>query len=231
MTVIDPTARVADLVVAVPRRARLFEQLRIDYCCGGDRTLEEACLRRDLNPSTVATLIAAFDDRPGEDREAHDVGRASVGDLCDHIVSAHHQPLRGELVRIGELLSTVVRVHGTQRPALLDLQRLFDGLRRELEHHMATEEADLFPACRAAEREGAAVDERLVREHEDEHDDVGETLVALRELSGGYETKLALCGTHRALLEALRELEIDLHQHVHEENNILFPRVRALVAA
>jgi regulator of cell morphogenesis and NO signaling len=231
MTAVDPATSLADLVVAVPGRAPLLERLRLDYCCGGGRSLAEACAQHGLDPDTVAALIAALDDVPSAVTAPHDVGGASIPDLCEHIVVAHHDRLRRDLPRISELLATVVRVHGVQRPDLLDLQRLFEGMRSDLEAHLAIEEQTLFPACRAAAETGAGVDAGLLAEHEADHAEVGEALVALRELSGGYESKLALCGTHRALLESLHELELETHQHVHEENNILFGRVRALAAS
>jgi regulator of cell morphogenesis and NO signaling len=199
VTAIDPTTRLADLVIAVPRRAQLLEQLRLDYCCRGDRTLAQACAQRGLDAATVATLIAAFDERPISRDQPHDVARASIAELCEHIISAHHEPLRRELPRMSELLGTVVRVHGTQRPELHDLQRLLTGLRRDLEQHIAVEEAILFPACRAAERHAGVVDEDLLAAHETEHGAAGEALVALRELSGGYERKLALCSRGSAV--------------------------------
>jgi regulator of cell morphogenesis and NO signaling len=229
MTDIDPADTLAALVVADPRRARLLERLRLDYCCGGDRTLAEACALRRLDPVTVATLMDVFADEATCGPEPHDVGRASIRELCDHIVRSHHQPLRRDLARIADRLATVVRVHGGQHPELADLRRVFEGMRHELVDHLELEEATLFPACRAAEGQpGAEIDLVLIAAHEVDHAQVGEALVALRELSGGYRMQAALCGTHRALLESLRALELDLHQHIHEENNILFPRVRAL---
>lgn len=228
MTLIEPTDTLADLVVAKPGRARLFEQLQLDYCCGGTRTLGEACAQRGLDTSTVATLIAAIDAEPDGAHETHDVTRASIGELCDHVVTAHHDRMRRELPLIADLTATVVRVHGVQHPELVDLQRVFTAMRTDLEAHMLLEEDTLFPACRATEAGTMrGVDDELLAEHEADHVEVGQALEALRELSGGYGAKRALCGTHRALLESLHDLEIDLHQHVHEENNILFPRVRA----
>jgi regulator of cell morphogenesis and NO signaling len=228
MTAIDPSSTLADIVVARPARTRLLEQLQLDYCCGGARTLAEACAQRGLDADTVATLIAATDTEPEGPRETHDLSRASIGELCDHVITAHHDLMRRELPFISDLTTTVVRVHGVQHPELLDLQRVFTSMRADLEAHMRLEEDTLFPACRATEA-GAmrGVDDELLGEHEADHVEVGQALEALRELSGGYGTKLALCGTHRALLESLHALELDLHQHVHEENNILFPRVRA----
>ncbi len=86
----------------------------------------------------------------------------------------------------------------------------------------------MFPACRAVEADGTGVDEDVLAAHEREHMEAGDALTALRELAHDYDSAAALCGTHRRLLEALRGFELDLHQHIHEENNILFARVRAL---
>jgi regulator of cell morphogenesis and NO signaling len=137
--------------------------------------------------------------------------------------------LRSDLQRIDHLLATVVRVHGGEHPELEDLRRVFTGLRDELAEHMTVEERVVFPACGELER-GTRTDlnDEVLGALEDEHADVGNGLVALRELTGGYRTDRAFCGTHRALLEALRALAADLHRHIHEENNVLFPRVRVL---
>ncbi len=233
MKAIDPTISLAELVVAEPRRARLFDQLRLDYCCNGQRSLEEACGQRGLHAATVVELLTVLDREPAlVADEPHDVADVSISELCEHIVTAHHDRMRATLPEISELVATVVRVHQVQRPELQDLRRLFEGMREELESHMTVEEETLFPICRAIEAGDADdVDEGLIVAHETEHESVGEALVALREVSGGYESKRALCGTHRRMLENLRDLELDLHQHVHEENNILFPRVRALAGA
>jgi regulator of cell morphogenesis and NO signaling len=233
MTPIDPTASLADLVLAAPRRAELFERLRLDYCCGGARSLADACARRGLDADTIVAVIAAYDDGAGTGAmEQHDVARASLGDLCDHIVKAHHDHLRRELPRTAELLAKVVRVHGSTHRELHDLQRVFDSLRAELERHMEAEETIVFPACRALEQQpGAHVNGAVLVQMEGDHAGVADALIALRELSDGYRLDRASCATHRALLEALQALELDLHQHIHEENNVLFPRARAMAAA
>lgn len=232
------------LVAERPARIRLFEHLRLDYCCGGSRSLADACRRRGLDPDTVRELVEAMDREgragadpgraaeagPGEER---DWRQASLAELCDHIVAVHHDGLRGELPHLAELLATVVRVHGEGRPELELTERAFAKLRAELEHHIAEEEETLFPALRALEREGdaAGVDLGAVERHVAEHEGVGRSLVALRELAGGYDPAAALCSTHRSLLEGLARFEADLHRHVHEENNVLFPRARQLAAA
>jgi regulator of cell morphogenesis and NO signaling len=231
MPAADHTSTLGDIVLEQPRAAALFERLGLDYCCGGRVTLEEACRQRGLHAMTVATLLHALADEPGDlERNAHDIARASIPELCDHIVMRHHEMLRRELPRINDLLDTVVRVHATTHPDLRDLQRLFAGVRADLEAHMHTEEETLFPACRALEADGA-FDSGLLELLEHDHATTGDALCALRELAGGYDTDAALCGTHRSLLRALRAFELDMHQHVHEENNVLFPRVRARIAA
>jgi regulator of cell morphogenesis and NO signaling len=229
----DHASTLGELVLEQPSAAALFERLGLDYCCGGARTLEEACSQHGLDARTVSVLLEALADEPrGADLEAHDVARATIPELCEHIVTRHHDPLRRDLPRISDLLATVVRVHGKTHRELHDLQRLFTTIREDLEAHMRLEEERLFPACLAlGEGQGAALDDGLLALLEDDHQATGDALCALREVAGGYRTEWALCSTHRALLRALRAFEIDMHQHVHEENNVLFPRARARLAA
>ena len=226
---VDTSATLGDLVIRRPAAGALFERLGLDYCCGGRKTLAEACAQRGVDAATVAVLLESESLEP----RTHDVAGASIGELCDHVVAAHHEPLRAELPRISERVATVVRVHGRTRPELADVQRVFESLRGELEVHMRREEHNLFPACRALDGQGDAAPLRHgeVALLEDDHGATGEALSALRELCADYDPAQALCGTHAALLRALRELELELHQHVHEENNILFPRVRERLAA
>jgi regulator of cell morphogenesis and NO signaling len=227
---IDHGTSLAELVVAQPKAAAVLEHLRLDYCCGGATSLAEACARRGLDAATVAALLDALGDGSfeGDDRAAHDVRRASITDLCDHIVVAHHGPLRPALDRIDHLLGTVLRVHGAQQRSLYDVDRLFAALRSDLEEHMNVEESRLFPACRTLEASGdeAAFDGALLALLEDDHAATGDAMCAIRELSGDFDAAHARCSTHRQLLTELRAFELDLHQHIHEENNILFPRVR-----
>ncbi|MBS1881860.1 MAG: iron-sulfur cluster repair di-iron protein [Actinobacteria bacterium] len=234
MIPLEPTASLAELAAERPARARIFERLRLDYCCGGAQTLAAACADRGLDAATVAELLEAIerDGPPADPVEERDWARAPIDELCEHIVSVHHQRLREEMPRIGELTATVARVHGEGRPELEMVERAFAALREELEPHLAEEERDLFPVCRALERQGAAagLDLATVDRHQAEHEAVGRKLAALRELAGGYQEAEALCSTHLALLTALSEFEADLHRHVHEENNILFPRLRGLIA-
>ena len=232
-TRIDPEQTLGALVAERPALTETLEQLRLDYCCGGDQTLAEACRRRGLDAATVAVLLEQLANAaPLRRVDPHDLRGATVPELCDHIVGAHHDRLRQELPRIEELLATVVRVHGGEHAELHDLERLFTALARDLREHLSTEETSVFPVARAlaAGEQGDARAVELVEEHTAEHTATGDALAALREMAGGYETESAYCGTHRSLLQALEAFELDLHQHVHEENNLLFPRMLALAS-
>jgi regulator of cell morphogenesis and NO signaling len=229
VTPLSPATTVAELVVERPARARLFEQLGLDYCCGGRASLEEACRSRGLDAATVVAMLAAAEAADGAD--GADWSQAGLGELCDHIVGVHHAYLRRELPRLSTLLDKVERAHGGEVAEAADVRAVFAVLRTELERHLDTEERSLFPACRRLES-GTAVDasfEAALEAFEDEHAAAGTLLRRLEELTDGYDTAAARCNTHRAALDGLRELERDLHEHIHEENNILFPR--ALAAA
>lgn len=227
-TLIDPAASLGALVAERPARAELFERLRLEYCCGGRRTLAEACAERGLDLAEVSAMLVAFDaESQAECVEDTDWREESAAALCAHIVSVHHDGLREAFPRLERRLSTVVRVHAAREPRLREIQRLFGQIRGDLEPHLASEENELFPACIVAEQTGTPVAADIIAEHESEHVELGHALVALRVLCDGYDREAALCNTHRALLDELEAFERDLHRHVHEENNILLTRAQA----
>ena len=219
---IDPSRTVAELVLERPSRARVFEELGVDYCCGGATPLTDACAARGVAVEEALTALEAAGDAPTDERDWMTV---PLTELCDHIVSEHHDRLREELPRLDNLLTKVVHAHADERPSVVELRDTFTTLRSDLEAHLAAEEERLFPLVRA----GGPYDADQLRALEHDHAWAGVALARLRELSDGYDLDSALCNTHRATLDGLRELERDLHQHIHEENNVLFPR--ALAAA
>jgi regulator of cell morphogenesis and NO signaling len=221
MATISPGLSLSDLVVEEPSRSRVFEQFGLDYCCGGGHTLEEACRKSGV---PVASVLAALEPLPVT--PSPEWASASISDLIGHIVGTHHAYLRQELPRLSRLLAEVARAHGGQRPELIEVSDTFEMLRAELEGHLDQEEQRAFPAFEDATAGSLGVLELL----EHDHADTGRLLARLSDLTGGFDQSTAFCGTHRAALDALRELARDTHEHVHEENNILFPRVRALLA-
>lgn len=233
LPIVPATTTLGGIVADRPQTAVVFEKLGLDYCCGGQQTLEDACRSKDLEPETVATLLATLDsDAAAGDSSGHDLGKASVDELCDHIVSAHHAPTREELPRISELMAKVVRAHGDGDPEVIELADLFDRTRTELEDHMRFEEESVFPACRAvaSDEDRNGPDDKLLAAIDDQHLAVGDALKQMRVLSHDYQPESAHCTTHRVLLHEMHEFELDLHRHIHEENNILFPKVRELAA-
>jgi regulator of cell morphogenesis and NO signaling len=237
MTVIDPERTLADLVLENPARVSLFEELQLDYCCGGQSSLGEVAAQRGLDPRTLALALEAA-ERTGVASSScsaeRDWQEAPLSDLCDHIVDVHHAFLRRELPAIGERLGKVAAKHGAMVSSLIELEKRFDELSTDLLEHIDQEEQGLFPLCRSLDEDvesGEDFDTALVARrlamHEHAHAEVGKTLAVMRELGGGYRPETALCTTHRLVVEALDRLERDLHRHIHEENNILFPRLRA----
>jgi regulator of cell morphogenesis and NO signaling len=219
---IDPSRTVAELVLEQPSRARVFEELGLDYCCGGKRSLTSACELHGVAVDHAVGALEAAGDEPSSER---DWTGAPLPELCDHIVAVHHDRLRAELPRLDVLVDKVARAHAADRPELVELRDVFTALRTELEEHLQTEEQELFPLVRV----GGPYDPDQVADLEHDHAWAGSALERLRELADGYDLDRALCNSHRALLDGLHDLELDLHQHIHEENNVLFPR--ALAAA
>jgi regulator of cell morphogenesis and NO signaling len=154
----------------------------------------------------------------------------TLPELTDHIEKTHHAYLRSEIPRITVLAEKVATVHGGEDPRLVHVRDVFHGFARDLTPHVEREEKVLFPmlkkqgagiATPAADNEALPA---LVRQMESEHDGAGVALARLRELTDGYAPPGWACNSYRALLDALARLERDMHQHVHKENNILYPK-------
>ncbi len=181
-------------------------------------------------------MLAALAEPLGSEPDDVDWAAASVAQLCGHIVEHHHGYLREELPPLRALVDKVARAHGEAHAELLDVKETFHGLADELEEHMVKEEQVLFPACMALEA-GAPADfpfgsvENPIRMMLHEHETVARGLARIQALTGGYAPPSGACNSYRAMLDRLQTLEVDTHRHVHEENNILFPRAAALEQA
>lgn len=225
------TRTVGQVVVERPSRSRVFERLHIDYCCGGKLPLGAACERAGV--STDDVVAALFEsDRDGNGGSEIDWSNETLSNLIDHILDAHHAYLRRELPRLSEMAAKVARAHGERFSWVIECRDVLGELRAELESHMMKEEQMLFPMIRQLDAAdappvfhcGSLRNPITVMEHE--HDKAGNGLGRLRELTNGFAPPVDACNTFRAWLDGLRELEGDLHEHIHEENNILFPRAQ-----
>lgn len=221
------TTTIADLVREVPARSRVFEKHRIDYCCGGKTSLTDACAEKGLSLDTISRQL---DQVSAEPTAEPDPSGMSLTELCDHIETRHHDWLRQELPRLAMLIEKVARVHGDKHPWMREIDQVFAGLTQELTSHMAKEEQVLFPLIRAMEAGDAAARapgrgvQDPIRVMEMEHDSAGDALARMCELSSTYTAPEGACNTFLATLDGLRELELDMHAHIHKENNVLFPR-------
>ena len=236
---IAATKTVGEIVAETPSCAREFEALGIDYCCGGNRTLTEAC--KQLNVSVDETL-ARLEKSAAQATSAEDKNWQALPltDLITNINNTHHVFVRSECPRINALAEKVVGVHGKNHPELLTVQATFAALSEELHVHLMKEEQILFPyvlrmeeSVMAGEPAPPAMFSTVmnpIRMMMQEHDGAGEALQALRSITGNYQPPADACVSYRTLYQALQEFEKDLHQHIHKENNILFPRAAAMEA-
>ncbi len=223
---------IGSLVTERLGRARVFEQYGLDYCCGGKVALGEACKKKGLDSQEVLTALKASDaDEKAVD--STDWRAASLTELADHIEATHHAYLNGELPRLSQLMEKVVNAHSKRYPDLVKVAETLEALRAELTQHMAKEEQILFPLIREMDSDGqinfecgSVVHPIGVMEHE--HNNAGQALDRLRSLTQDYQAPEKACNTYRALLAGLTELELDLHRHIHKENNILFSRAITL---
>ena len=225
---------VGQLVAERPSRARVFEKFGIDYCCGGRRPLEQACRDRAVDVQVVLEELRHNDARRVPERDWAALGMAR---LADHIERTHHDYLRQELPRLNFLTHKVAAAHGQRHPELVRLRDVFSAFKAELLNHMQKEELVVFPLCRrleAGEVDGEAAGPGMRRPVDvltHEHDAAGRALEEMRRLAGDYVPPADACNTYRALLDSLKELEADMHQHVHLENNVLFPAALKAYAA
>jgi len=234
MSRFEATDTIRDIIVGNPALARVFEEMRIDYCCGGKRTLQEASESRGVDPNELLSQLEQASTL--EDDSVVDPASLSLTELADHIEEAHHAFLRSELVRIDEMTDKVVSAHGERDPRLRDIRDTFLALRQELTSHMMKEEEILFPFVRQLEagetpQFGCGSIQNPIRQMEHEHDIAGAALARFRSLTDDYTPPAWACNTVRALFDALAYLERDMHQHIHKENNVLFPRAMELAAA
>jgi len=229
---------VRELALENPAATRVFEKLGIDYCCGGGMSLEEACRAANLPVGEVAGSLETAEQAAQVARPNRDWQEEPLADLIAHIQSTHHKYVREELERLEPLFEKVCSVHGKNHSELLAMHASFQGLAQELTMHMMKEERVLFPYIARMEESviqrepvlpgpfGSVQNPVAMMIHE--HDSAGDALRALREASNGYAAPPDACVSFRTLYQALAAFEADLHQHIHLENNILFPRAVAL---
>ena len=232
-TITEKTIR--EIALENPATIRVLERFGIDYCCGGRKSLEQTCSELQLSFDQVMekleeSLRAESDDSP-------DWQKNSLSKLIQHIVRKHHTYCRQEVPRLKALAEKVKSRHGANHPELIEMAKTFEDLGNELLVHMLKEEQVLFPYIAGVEHAQNAGQEppcpffghvsNPVKAMVDDHEEVGAMLKRLRELSSNYTPPMGACPSYQGLFHGLAEFEKDMHEHVHLENNILFPRAVA----
>jgi regulator of cell morphogenesis and NO signaling len=233
----DQQKTLGQLATENPAAVRVFERLGLDYCCGGNQTLEQACGAAGVAVEEIETWLQAI---PPE-KVVKNWQDEPLFALIAHIQDTHHAYVRETVARLRPLFDKVCQAHAANHPELRVQNDVFNGLAEELSSHLMKEEMVLFPYIIRLEE--ASLEQRpaipapfgtvqnpvsmMMREH----DSAGEALRELRQAASGYALPPDACASYRELYRTLLEFEADLHQHIHLENNILFPRAIALEAA
>ena len=227
------TKTIREIALEAPLTTRVFEEFKIDFCCGGRVPFAEACEKAGVDPAVMASRLATVVENAKAQGPVRGDQR-SQSELIEFIVATHHAFTREELARLAPLAAKVAGKHGENHPELFEIKRLFDEISVELMPHMAKEEAVLFPYIEQLERAVAAgrtppmphfgTVQNPVRMMMFEHEAAGDILKKMRELSNGYSAPEDACPSFKGLYAGIEDLERDLHRHIHLENNILFPR-------
>ena len=233
---ISKNTSVAEIVTQYPQISLMLEDLGIDYCCGGKHSLQHACNETGLSSEdVVAKLKETIEQSVSEKSQSKNWTEVSLTELVQHIIDAHHAYLKEHLPRLKSLSDKVYNAHKQHHGEMIqELKRAFETLRIDIEMHLAKEEQILFPLIKEmesfAKNQGPKPTvhcgsvENPIRQMEAEHDAAGDLLAQMREITSGYKLPDDACESFNALYDGLKELEKDLHEHIHLENNILFPK-------
>jgi len=230
--------KVNKIALSNPQARHILEDAGIDYCCGGGKSLEEACLRANVPADEILRQLRLNAERvgPGEAQWTS----APLAELTKHIRERHHQYVRDAIPRLRALLAKIREKHGSNHRELGEIEKLFADVGREMLMHMQKEEQILFPFIDSLERAangGQPVETPFFQTVKNpiysmmkEHDSAGELMRQIRFSTNGYKAPADACTSYQAAYQGLDEFEKDLHLHVHLENNILFPRAVELEA-
>ncbi len=227
------TKTIRDIALEAPETTRVFEEFKIDYCCGGKKSLEQACEEAGLDPTVVSARIESAISDHSARAGADDVEKRSASELIGHIVDKHHVYTAAEIERLTPLMEKVCSKHGPQHPDLFELQTVFLALTDSMTPHMRKEEMVLFPYIRSLDSLSSGTGivapphfgtvENPIKMMMVDHEADGVRLRQMRETSNNYTLPDGACPSFTALYAGLEDLEKDLHRHIHLENNVLFP--------
>ncbi len=207
------------------RTASVFKNNRIDFCCGGKKSLADTCQELEIDQQKVEVELAAVSltpPNPGQDFRSW-----RPGFLCDYIVNTHHRYVLQTLPDLAQYTQKIASVHGGHHPELLEVASLFAKINEELLQHLKKEEEVLFPAIKQAITDNNSESKALIVSEINrmvgEHDFAGGAMDRINQITDHYNLPEDSCGTYQVAFKLLEQFEDDLHIHVHLENNILYP--------
>jgi regulator of cell morphogenesis and NO signaling len=226
----ETDSTIGELVSGDYRKAEVFKKFGLDFCCGGKKTLQEACKSKGLDIVQIEKELKAVDAITTSQSEDYDSWDISF--LADYILNTHHKYVKQAIPVIYEYTQKVAKVHGDKHPEAIIIAEIFLLVSDELNRHMCIEEDILFPYVKhlsTADKNGMKVEvplfgsiENTINMMENEHDEVGKLMEKMKLLSNNYTPPADACTTYKLSYSKLKEFEDDLHKHIHLENNILF---------
>jgi len=227
---------VGQLVADDYRKAEIFKKFGIDFCCGGSVSVNEICKKKGVAIEDLEKAFAELDTQQKSASQNYNTWELDF--LVDYIVNTHHKYVASALPLLDEFSAKVARVHGEHHPEVIEIYHHYQAVANELRSHMQKEEMILFPYIKQmviAKRNGEIVTQphfgsirNPINMMENEHESAGDSLKEVDKLSNNYTPPAEACNTFRVLYAKLQEFENDLHQHIHLENNILFPKAIAM---
>lgn len=225
----DTTETIGVLAAQDVRKADVFKKLGIDFCCGGKRSVKQAAEKIGMTESELYEQLSHAENS-NRSHAQHDFDKWSLSFLADYITNVHHQYIKDNSTIILELANKVAMRHGLDHPELDVLAPAVQKFITDLNQHIHQEEAELFPIIKQVEL-GDDVDpqavDKLINHLEDDHQNAGQELAVFRTITKDYKLPAGACNSYNYLFEKLKEFENDLLQHIHLENNILFPKALA----
>lgn len=220
----------AEIVKTFPKSSDLFKKMRIDFCCGGDKPLSEVKTKKEIDKDALLLeLNTSYEDWKAKGNKETNWDEVPNSEIVDYIIGRHHAYLTDELPALGQFVTKIFRVHGGSHPHLVNLHRLYNRFKADMEAHMIKEEQDLFPLIKQYEENPSP--ELLKKIHrindamEAEHESAGDLLKYMHDVTDGFVPPEGACNSYRITYARLAELEEDTFQHVHLENNILFKKL------
>lgn len=231
------TKSLAQIVNNNYRAANVFEKYHLDFCCKGKRSLQQACAESEIKVEDILSELEKT-KKGNNDKEYVNYDNLSLSKLADYIVTTHHEYVKKEMPVITMYLQKVAAKHGDRHPEMLKVFELFMAVKEEMEHHMQKEEMVLFPRIKELERQLSSGNhpqisisylKAPINMMEQEHDHAGAALAEIRLLTADYNPPADACTTYRLSYAALEAFELNLHFHVHLENNILFNKAMRII--